>query len=84
MLRFTSIQSLKLDIAGRFYLSHLQALPIESLDLSKCQKVILNKPVSLPFLREVRIRKGQLDIARLKNLVHTTKNLSVVITAEEK
>lgn len=78
LLRFLPFRTLKLDITGQLNLSDLQLLPIESLDLRECGNVVLHKPVSLPRLREIHIRSGQIEPKTLRRRIQTTERLQII------
>jgi serine/threonine-protein kinase len=78
LLRFLSFRFLKLDIAGYFSLSDLDGLPIESLDLSRCQQVDLKNSVSLPQLKKMIVRPGQLAAATLREQIRTNDPFTII------
>jgi hypothetical protein len=82
LLRFLSFRYLKLDIAGKFELSDLNGLPIESLDLSRCQRAELSKAVVLPQLKEMVIRPGQFSEERLRRLIRTTEAFEIRVSGK--
>ena len=77
-LHFLSFNSLKLEIAGKFDLSELHGLFIESLDLRGCDGIELGKTVALPRLRELRIRPGQLPAAKINRLIKSSGRIEII------
>ena len=82
LLRFLTFPSLKLEVAGRLTLSDLEQLPIESLDLSGCDKVDFSHAVTLPLLREVRLRHDQVNLELILRKIISSRNLQVLFVAE--
>ena len=78
VLRFLSFRSLELDISGQFDLSDLNGLPIEFLDLSRCQKVSLSAPVSLPQLKKVTVDSGQTQLEQIRHLLQTNDPVEIL------
>ncbi len=78
LLRFLSFSSLTLNFERRFPLSDLNGLLIESLDLSQCQEAILNKAVSLPALKVIVCRPGQLTETQLRSMIQSNESFELV------
>ncbi|WPJ97068.1 serine/threonine-protein kinase [Coraliomargarita algicola] len=78
LLRFLTFSSLTLDFDGRFPLSDLNGLLIESLDLSQCQEAVLNKAVSLPALKTIVCRPEQFPETQLRRLIQANEAFKVV------
>ncbi|WP_411825234.1 serine/threonine-protein kinase [Luteolibacter sp. AS25] len=76
-LRFLSFRFLKLDLSRRFELSDLNALPIESLDLSSCRRVEVRGTLELPRLKEIILRRGQIPEEKLRKVIHTTQPFEI-------
>jgi Protein kinase domain len=77
-LHFLPFNSLKLEIAGKFDLSELHGLAVESLDLRGCSGIELGKTVSLPRLRELLIRPGQLPSAKISRLIKSSGRIEII------
>lgn len=82
LLRFLSSSSLKLEIAGKFDLSELHGLAVESLDLRGCERSELGNTVALPRLRELLIRPGQLPPATLRLGIKSTRQFAIIEDGE--
>lgn len=79
LLRFLSFRCLELDIAGHFELADLNGQSIESLDLSRCRNVALDRPVSLPQLRKLLVHPGQLSPEALRLHVQANAPFEIVV-----
>ncbi|MEP2774688.1 MAG: serine/threonine-protein kinase [Luteolibacter sp.] len=78
LLRFLPFRSLGLDVSGRVELADLDGLPIESLDISRCELAALNKPFSLPQLKRVVLRPGQLSEQKLRQVIQSNGRFEIV------
>lgn len=79
LLRFLTFPNLVLQVSGRFRLSDLEQLPIETLDLTECGHLDLSHTVTLPQLREIRICQQQTDHDALARTIRTSKEYEIVI-----
>ncbi|MEP4077270.1 serine/threonine protein kinase [Haloferula sp.] len=78
VLRFLHFRTLKLEISGNFSIADLQLLPIEVLDLRDCDNLSIDQAVSLPRLREIHLRPGQVDKDLLRRRIQTSEPLQIV------
>lgn len=78
VLRFLRFKTLKLDISGKFKITDLHMLPIEVLDVRACENLILNGPVDLQGLREIRVRPGQVDHNLLRRRIQSSNQLEII------
>jgi serine/threonine-protein kinase len=79
LLRFLPFRFLELDIAGTFPVSDLEGLPIESLDISRCPKVDLGHPVTLPQLRRLIVKTGQSTEKILRNKIRSNEPYVITV-----
>ena len=70
----------KLNFAGKFLLSHLNKLSIESLDVRRCQRVELAKAVALPQLKEIVIRPGQFTEEQLRRQIQSNEPFEIRVS----
>ncbi|MDF7809415.1 serine/threonine-protein kinase [Pontiellaceae bacterium B12219] len=82
LLRFLPFRTLKLNLAERFNLVDLKALPVESIDFRQCREVYI-QGISLPLLRTVYIRPGQLDPAELRRAIQSNEQFEIIEENEE-
>ena len=80
LLRYLFFRSLELNIAGKFDLSDLNLLPIESLDLRNCSDLTVRKPVYLPLLRKVSIRSGSIQPKVLRSRIQSQERFEIVVS----
>ena len=78
ILRYLFIRSLELKIAGKFDLSDLHRLPIESLDVRGCPNLVLRQQVSLPLLRRIHIHPSQISRTNLARFLQTAEKVQIV------
>ncbi|MDF7799269.1 serine/threonine-protein kinase [Pontiellaceae bacterium B1224] len=78
LLRFLTFRMLRLEINGSFELFDLNGLPVESVDLSLCQMLTLKKPVSLPHLQRLYVRKGQFDLNDIKSKIKSNEPVEII------
>lgn len=71
LLRFITVDRLVLKCGGRFDIHELDGQPVQVLDISGCSKAVLNDTVSLPALKEVVIRKGQITEEKLGQYIRS-------------
>jgi len=82
LLRFLPICTLKLEIKGIFNIADLQTLQVETLDLRGCGRLRLKRAVSMPRLRRIHIRPGQIDRRVLKRWIQS--EIRFVVLEEER
>ncbi|MGD7651584.1 MAG: hypothetical protein ACQCXQ_00115, partial [Verrucomicrobiales bacterium] len=75
ILRFLQVDSLVLEVEGRFDLGSLQRSSVKRLDVSKVQSPVLKKRLLIKGLEEVVIRKDQSGATWLRFLL-TSDGLS--------
>jgi hypothetical protein len=78
LLRFLSFRFLELEIAGRFSLSDLADLPIESLDISRCAQIDASHAVTLPQLRRLIVRPGQFPEKTLRTKIKSNEPYEIL------
>jgi serine/threonine-protein kinase len=78
LLRFLSFRFLELEIAGRFPLSDLADLPIESLDISRCAQIDASHAVTLPQLRRLIVRPGQFPEKTLRTKIKSNEPYEII------
>jgi hypothetical protein len=83
ILRLLPINELKLSIQAPFNLSNLEGLSIESLDLSDCGKVTLNKDLNLNQLKRLTLRAGQLSPGNLRRFLVAPGSVDVVVVEND-
>lgn len=79
-LRLIHFRTLNLNIPRKFDVAELQKLPIEILNARNCDELFLSKNVSLPRLREIHIRPGQIEENLLRSHIQTTESLRIIAT----
>jgi len=77
LLRFLPIRTLKLDVRGLFDIADLHTLQVETIDLRGCRRLRLKRAVSLPSLRQIHIRPGQIDPRVLKRWIQSEVRFAV-------
>ena len=83
LLRFLPFRNLELRIGGHFNLADLNGLPIETLDLRGCNDTVIFRLVSLPRLRKLTIRAGQIDPARLREFIDANHRFEIIVDGTE-
>lgn len=78
LLRFLTFRFLKLEIKGRFQLEDLNGQPIESLDLSQCDDIHLDKSITLPQLRKILLNAEQLENNQYRLLITSHEFFEIV------
>jgi hypothetical protein len=77
LLRFLPLRSLKIE-SGKFFVSDLHRLHVETLDLRGCERLIFKNKVDLPVLHRVLIRRGQIDPEKLREQINAHGPFEIV------
>lgn len=78
LLRFIPVQSLKVTVPGRFTLKDIDNLALESLDISACGNVPLDKFIELPQLTTLWMRPSQLPVEPLRSRIRSNKPFQII------
>jgi hypothetical protein len=77
LLRFIPVRSLRLAVAGRVDLAHLNQLDLQVLDLRDSPQAVISKPTLLPVLRVIHVRAGQFPAGLLLREIQSSVPIQV-------
>lgn len=78
LLRFISFRSLKLSVSGEVTLQPFNRVPIETLDISDAPHLGLKRPVMLPQLKKLVVRRGQFSPSELRERIMSQQSFEII------
>ncbi|SHK09248.1 serine/threonine protein kinase [Rubritalea squalenifaciens DSM 18772] len=82
LFRFIKVNELVLQCQGRYDLHDLDGQSMETINVSGCSTLHLNKTVPLPNLKKIIIREGQISPERLQQFIRSQHQWEIIIVKE--